>query len=115
MGDGAGLKGWIHEDNGGPGAGTPVTMLTNPADIASVDFNQYRVLYVPSSFDEIPGGITQPQLDALNARQPDIEAWFNNPATDGRILALSEFPLVGALSVRFMELASARTRSVMLR
>ncbi len=83
--------GWNHPDNGGPNA--PVTHCNTLSCIGTVDFNDYRVLYVASSRVETFGGLTQPQLDALIARQADIADWVNN--RNGRIFAITEFRLTG--------------------
>ena len=65
--------------------------------IGGVNFGNYKLIYVPSNeespFNNTPGGITNPQLAALNARKADIQAYVK---TGGGIVALTEQDSVGA-------------------
>jgi cysteine-rich repeat protein len=81
-----GPEGWNLPQNGGPGA--CIVECNDVACIDSVRFEDYRLLYVPSAEISVDGGLTQPQLDALNRRRADIQAWVNG--SDGRVMALTE-------------------------
>lgn len=65
--------------------------------IGGVNFNNYKLIYVPSNeespFNNTPGGITNPQLAALNARKADVQAFVR---AGGGIVALTEQDSVGA-------------------
>ncbi len=78
------LQGWNDPANGGPGA--PVTLVTGGA-ISTVDFAQYRVLYVPSDGESIHGGISDADLGRLAARRADIATFI---AQGGGVFALTE-------------------------
>ena len=80
------LNSWNDVANGGPGAA--ITILTDPAVIATVDFSAFGVLYIPSSFLHTAGGISTAQLDALNARQVDVVSFVN--VLGGGLIALTE-------------------------
>ncbi|QDU23876.1 pre-peptidase C-terminal domain-containing protein [Urbifossiella limnaea] len=66
--------------------GMSVQTVTGAA-IGTVNFNDYRVLYVPSNSLNTGGGITQPDLTALNLRTTDIRDFINS---GGGIFALTE-------------------------
>jgi cysteine-rich repeat protein len=80
------LEGWNDPANGGPGAN--ITIIRDPAVIASVRFEDYTVVYLPSYSGTTQGGITNTQLAAVNARGADLKAYVND--SNGRILALTE-------------------------
>lgn len=77
---------WNLPANGGPGA--PVTFLTLPSQIASVNFNDYAMLYLPSSASETSGGLTVVQIAELNKRQPAIADFVN--VKGGSLIALTQ-------------------------
>ncbi len=87
---GEALGRWLHPI-GAPGVHA-VTELTGPDSIAEVNFADYAVIYVPSIdwggglWTE--GGITEPQLAALNARKADIEVFLD--FLGGGVVALTE-------------------------
>ncbi len=88
------LNVWNDVANGGPGA--TITHARTPAEIAAVNFNDYKVIYIPSvDFAEegfggiqTAGGIMTSQLQALNARQADIVDFVN--VQRGGLIALTE-------------------------
>jgi hypothetical protein len=58
------------------------------ADIATVNFTDYKLIYIPSDEVNTDGGIQDQQLAALNARKADIENFTNKER--GSLLALTE-------------------------
>lgn len=58
--------------------GYGVTYVTTPAAIAAVNFNLYKMIYVPSNEPNTSGGINGANLDALAARTADIQAFVRN-------------------------------------
>jgi cysteine-rich repeat protein len=86
------LTSWNAPANGGPGV--PVTILTTTAQIASVNFANFKMIYIPSGENNTSGGINATQLAALNARQVDIKDFIN--VKGGSLLALTEANLAGA-------------------
>lgn len=83
------LEAWNDPVNGGPDA--TITLILGAAQIATVDFSDYAVIYVPSVAIQVEGGIFQPELDALIARRADIAEFMNS---GGGVVALTE---VGAV------------------
>lgn len=80
------LESWNDPMNGGPDA--TVTFLNDPAQIGTVTFSDYAVVYLPSVEFHTPGGITFTQLEALNARQADLTDFVNN--VGGGLIALTQ-------------------------
>jgi sugar lactone lactonase YvrE len=87
------LNGWNSVVNGGPGAAITFVTTTTTPSISTVDFSQYRMIYVPSASNLTTGGITSIQVSALNLRKTAIQAFVNS---GGGVLALSEQGLTGA-------------------
>lgn len=58
--------------------GYGITYVTTPAAIGAVDFNLYKMIYVPSNEPNTTGGINGANLDALAARTADIQAFVRN-------------------------------------
>ena len=81
-----GLNSWNAPVNGGPGA--TITFRNSIADIDSVNFADYDVIYIPSNSLNTAGGITPAQLTALNTRQADIVHFLN--VLGGSLVALTE-------------------------
>lgn len=57
-----------------------VTELTTPSDIRTVNFTQYKLLYVPSAStppSSVKGGITDEQNTELVKRKADIRAFVS--------------------------------------
>lgn len=82
---------WNLPGNGGPGA--QVTFITALAQISSVDFNQYAMIYLPSSASETSGGLTLQQIAELNRRQPAIADFVN--VRGGSLIALTQAETTG--------------------
>ncbi len=84
----AGLNSWNDPGNGGPNV--PITVIPL-AEISTVDFSDYAVIFVPSNehdgSDDEPG-ISDAELTALNDRQDDIVDFVNN--LGGGLIALTE-------------------------
>lgn len=55
----------------------PTTPHIQRPQIASVDFAQFRLLYVPSSSKQTKGGVQNAQNDALMERAADIKNYVN--------------------------------------
>jgi hypothetical protein len=68
--------------------GLPAPTFVTGAAISTVDFSKYRVIYVPSTTPKEPGGISQADLDLLDARKADITNYVNN--IGGGVLAFTE-------------------------
>ncbi|MFN0019428.1 MAG: hypothetical protein ACKVP0_14275 [Pirellulaceae bacterium] len=68
-------------------AGIPVTHVDGAAGIAAVNFNLYKMIYVPSNAVNTGGGITGPELDALILRKAEIQTYVRN---GGGIVALTD-------------------------
>ena len=49
--------------------GLPAPTFITGSAISTVDFTQYRMIYVPSTSPQIPGGISQADLDLLTAQE----------------------------------------------
>lgn len=77
---------WNSAANGGPGA--PVTHVRSAAEIASVDFSDFALIYVASVNAHTSGGLTTTQVSALNARQPDVADFVN--VQRGALIALTQ-------------------------
>ena len=89
-----GFNSWNAVANGGPGA--PVTFINatiGPGSIATVNFNNFKALYIPSNNLNTFGGITNAQIAALNLRQLAIQSFVN--VSGGGLLALTEAGSVG--------------------
>ncbi|HYC55978.1 MAG TPA: thrombospondin type 3 repeat-containing protein [Candidatus Binatia bacterium] len=86
-----GLDSWNNPVNGGPGVA--ITTVTDPAQIGTVDFSDYAMIYLPSDDINTGGGISAAQLAALNARQEDVAGFLN--IVGGSLLALTEGGLTG--------------------
>lgn len=73
-----------------------VTAITGPTtpNIATVNFEDFSAVYIPSSVGDTSGGITEGQLGALNARQPDLDEYID--VVGGGLLALTEAGAAGA-------------------
>lgn len=67
--------------------GIPVT-LVNDAAIATVNFSQFKVIYVPSDAGNISGGISNAELAILTNRKQDVQDFVN--ITGGGLMALTE-------------------------
>lgn len=87
------LNGWNTPTHGGPNVS--ITHARTTTEIASVDFSDYAMIYIPSDNRNTSGGITSSQMTALNARQADIADFVNN--NGGGLFALTE----GGLSNRY--------------
>lgn len=68
-------------------AGLPAPTVVTGAAIATVNFNQFRMIYVPSDLTNTPGGITDADIAALTARKLDIQAFI---VSGGGLFALTE-------------------------
>lgn len=86
-----GLNSWNSAVNGGPGL--PITVLTTAAQIASVDFADYDMVYIPSVDWHTFGGINGAQLGVLNTRAADLLAFVNTEG--GSLIALTEADISG--------------------
>ena len=84
------LDGWNQR---GPGA--EVHAVVDPLEIRQVRFEDYKLIYVPSSVEATRGGITQNELDALAFRKEDLQCFVN---AGGSLLALVELGLDRAFS-----------------
>jgi hypothetical protein len=69
--------------------GLSVTHVNFAVNIATVDFNQYKMIYLPSGNEHMPGGggILGSEIDALFARRTDIQAYVRS---GGGIVCLTE-------------------------
>jgi len=76
----------------------PITYMTNVSDILRVNFSKYKVLYIPSAFQNLDGiivnGINETQNNALVARRADITKYINNQG--GSLVALGQSSLTNA-------------------
>jgi hypothetical protein len=63
------------------------TTVVSGAAINTVNFNQYAVLYVPSTDGNTAGGISSSSLTALATRKADVQAFVNG---GGSVVALTE-------------------------
>lgn len=92
------LESWKDPANGGPDV--PITVITL-AQIPTVDFAQFDVIFVPSNEDDGDEvGIDDAELAALNARKADIVAFVNN--LGGGLIALTEADSDPALAFGFL-------------
>ena len=75
-----------------------VTYMTSTTQLASVNFSQYKVLYIPSALVNNGGvtvnGINDAQNNVLAARKADIANYVNN--LGGSLIALGQSRLVQA-------------------
>ncbi|MDI1444453.1 HYR domain-containing protein [Polyangium sp. 6x1] len=85
------LISWNKPGFGGPGA--VITIVTDPAQIKTVDFSNYAALYIPSASVNTSGGINNLQIAALNTRKPDIATFVN--AQGGSLVALTQAGVSG--------------------
>ncbi len=76
------------------GAAVTITHARTVAEIAAINFANYKLLYVPSNSINTGGGINNTQLAALNGRAADIANFVNN--LNGSLIALTEAGSVGA-------------------
>jgi len=92
------LVGWNDPVNGGPNV--PITYV-NGADITTVDFADFDVIFVPSNEDDgEPVGIDNTELELLNARSADIANFVN--VTGGGLIALTEADADPSLAFGFL-------------
>ncbi|KFA91233.1 HYR domain-containing protein [Archangium violaceum] len=82
---------WNSPTHGGPNAS--VTHVLSAGEIARVDFNRYALVYLPSSERHTIGGLTDQQISALNARQPDLARFVNERG--GSLIALTQAEVPG--------------------
>ncbi|WPB76545.1 HYR domain-containing protein [Archangium violaceum] len=82
---------WNSPAHGGPNAS--VTNVLSAGEIARVDFNRYALVYLPSSERHTIGGLTDQQISALNARQPDLARFVNERG--GSLIALTQAEVPG--------------------
>jgi cysteine-rich repeat protein len=82
---------WNSPTHGGPNA--RVTHALTAGDIARVDFNRFALVYLPSSERHTLGGLTDSQISALNARQPDLARFVNERG--GSLIALTQAEVPG--------------------
>ncbi|MBT5471633.1 MAG: hypothetical protein HOK41_13605 [Nitrospina sp.] len=80
------LNSWNNPTNGGPGV--TITHARTTAEISSVDFSNFAMIYIPSDSRNTSGGMTSGQLTTLNSRQTNIVDFVNNQG--GGLLALTE-------------------------
>ncbi len=67
--------------------GTTITATAGANSIATVDFTQYDMIYIPSDGNDTSGGITLAQVNALAARTAAIQTFVR---AGGGIVALTE-------------------------
>ncbi|MCH7591326.1 MAG: hypothetical protein IH989_00910 [Planctomycetes bacterium] len=70
------------------GPNRPVTHARTEEEIAAVNFADFAMIYIPSSFYHTTGGITTTQIAALNLRQADVQHFVNE--LGGSLIALTE-------------------------
>ncbi|MCY1073383.1 HYR domain-containing protein [Archangium lansingense] len=87
----AAFNGWNSPTYGGPNA--RVTHVRAAGDIAKVDFNRFALVYLPSAERHTLGGLTEQQISALNARQPDLARFVNERG--GSLIALTQAEVPG--------------------
>jgi cysteine-rich repeat protein len=87
----ASFNSWNSPTHGGPDA--RVTHARSAGDIARVDFNRFAFVYLPSSERHTLGGLTDQQISALNARQPDLARFVNERG--GSLIALTQAEVPG--------------------
>ncbi len=78
------LNNWNGATTSGPYS---ITVLATTAQIAAVNFSDYKLLYIPSDFNT-SGGISSTLLAALNLRQSSIQSFVN--ISGGGLVALTE-------------------------
>ncbi len=96
------LESWNDPNFGGPDV--PITVIMQ-AQIATVDFAAFDVIFVPSNEDdgeEEEVGLSNGELAALNARQGDIQDFVNN--LGGGLIALTEADADPDLAFGFLPL-----------
>jgi cysteine-rich repeat protein len=86
------LNSWNSPANGGPGA--VITHVTLVSDIASVNFANFKAIYLPSTNIHTFGGMTNQQIAAVGARQADFADFVNNKG--GSLVALTQARAPGA-------------------
>ena len=59
------------------GLGFMMDVASTIADIASANFNNYDAIYMPTSNEDISGGLTATQVAAINLRGADIVSFVN--------------------------------------
>lgn len=75
------------------GSGYTLTQVTATGDIATQNFGSFAAILLPSASTQTSGGISQAQLDAINARSADIAAFVN---AGGNLMAFTEAGLTNA-------------------
>ncbi|QRK11797.1 HYR domain-containing protein [Archangium violaceum] len=85
------FNGWNDTANGGPGA--RVTHVRTLEAISQVDFNRFAFVYLPSADKHTLGGLSEQQISALNARQPDLAHFINERG--GSLIALTQAEVPG--------------------
>lgn len=83
---------------------TFITALTGPNSIATVNFNSYKAIVIPSSANNTVGGITDAQIAALALRKADIAAFIR---AGGGFAALTEADAAAPFS--FLEIPQPYT------
>ena len=74
-------------------AGQTLTFASGAAAISAANFSSYAGIFMASAFTQTTGGISQAELNAINARSADISTFVN---TGGNLMALTEQGLTGA-------------------
>ncbi|MFY0526636.1 HYR domain-containing protein [Archangium gephyra] len=82
---------WNSPTHGGPNA--RVTHVLSAGDISRVDFNRFAFVYLPSAERHTQGGLSDAQIAALNARQPDLARFVNERG--GSLIALTQAEVPG--------------------
>jgi VCBS repeat-containing protein len=67
--------------------GLTQTVMTGVAAISAVNFNNFKVIFVPSNQLQTSGGITTAELDALTLRKVEIQNFINS---GGSLVAMTE-------------------------
>jgi hypothetical protein len=76
-------------------AGETLTQVTSTGDIGTQAFGGFAGILLPSADIQTSGGISQAQLDAINARAGDIAAFVNG---GGNLMAFTEAGLTNAFN-----------------
>lgn len=93
-------------------ASQTLTFASGAAAIASAIFSDYAAIFMPSASTQTGGGMTQAELDAINARSADVVSFVNG---GGNLMALTQqgltgawgwFPLGGALTTSSISTAN---------
>ena len=77
IGDGENIRNYWQGDIG-DAVGESVTFVSGADDIATVDFDGYKMIGVASSDFQIPSGLTNAENEALIGRDLDIAAFIND-------------------------------------